>query len=230
MSTLFTVGCSHTSYVWPTFADILGLEYDTHQNWGLSGIGNYAIMIRAVELLDSYKDGDTVIVQWTYPTRFDFHRHGDGWYQGGNIHRNHDGVQNTVLKYAYDQRSWDWQTKVYIELVETYYENKNINYIMLAPDFKVGSYPQLDIMDTFGIQKRRFINVRPTEIVGKHEDHHWTPAHHLKYLEQAGFTITEKMKTYVDEVEKILDDTSDWKWINYRMQQEGYIKTNAYGR
>lgn len=230
MSTLFAVGCSHTSYVWPTYAEILGLEYDNFENWGISGIGNYAIMMRAVELANKYQEGDKVIVQWTYPTRFDFHKMNAGWYQGGNIHQNFDSIQNTVLKYVYDQNSWNWQTDVSINLIEAYYENKNIDYIMLAPDFKVGVHPQLDIMDTFDIQKRRFINVRPTEVVGKHEDHHWTPAHHLKYLQEAGFNVTEKMKKYVEEVEKVLDDTSDWKWINNRMQQEGYITADAYGR
>ena len=52
MSTLYAVGCSHTRYCWPTYADILGQEYDKFENWGQSGFGNLAIMHRALEIAE----------------------------------------------------------------------------------------------------------------------------------------------------------------------------------
>ena len=30
---LSVIGCSHTWYVWPTWADILSQEYDEYENW-----------------------------------------------------------------------------------------------------------------------------------------------------------------------------------------------------
>lgn len=91
MRRLFTVGCSFTSFYWPTWADILGSTYDEYYNWGLSGLGNRAICERLAEisLTQKLSEDDTVIVQWT-----DFHRHDihypdidakSNWRAGGNI-------------------------------------------------------------------------------------------------------------------------------------------------
>ena len=53
---------------------------------------------------------------------------------------------------------------------------------------------------------------------------------HLKYLENAGFTITEKMLQYTNNVESLLDEITDWKWINHRMVEKGYTERGDYGR
>ena len=52
---------------------------------------------------------------------------------------------------------------------------------------------------------------------------------HLKYLENAGFTITEKMLQYTNNVESLLDEITDWKWIN-PMVEKGYTERGDYGR
>ena len=93
MRRLFTVGCSFTHFVWPTWADIMGSTYDEYYNWGLSGLGNRAICERLAEitLTQNLTKDDTVVVQWT-----DFHRHdihfpnitpywNSSWRAGGNI-------------------------------------------------------------------------------------------------------------------------------------------------
>ena len=49
MSRLFTFGCSFTSYHWPTWADILGREYDYFENWGRSGGSNQFIFNSLIE-------------------------------------------------------------------------------------------------------------------------------------------------------------------------------------
>ena len=61
----------------------------------------------------------------------------------------------------------------------------------------------------------------------KDEDHHWTPAHHLQYLESSGFTITQKMLQYVKNVEKELDDISDWRYINPKNARERILTQPA---
>ena len=89
---MYSVGCSHTKYVWPTYADILGKSYDKHYNWGIPGIGNFAIMNRVIAIVDCMHPLDELIIQWTYPNRFDYHREVKGpdgirvgWYRGGNL-------------------------------------------------------------------------------------------------------------------------------------------------
>jgi len=227
--TLFVIGCSHTHYVWPTWADILAQEHDEYQNWGSSGIGNFAIMHRVIEMAEHYKFGDKFIVQWTYPTRFDFHRANAGWYQGGNLSNLADDVQHMITQVAYDPDSYEWHTQNYIELTKAYLNQEQVDYDFIAPDYKPGYLPPLNIMDEFDIPKRRFVHVRPNEPIAS-EDLHWTPKHHLKYLENAGFTITQKMLQYVNGVEETLDDISNWKQINRNMRLKGYLQEHAYGR
>jgi NAD-dependent DNA ligase len=87
-------------------------------------------------------------------------------------------------------------------------------------------------MNDLDIPHRKFLNVRPTKnpIPRLEQDDHWTPQHHLKYLEKAGFTITEKMLQYVNNAESLLDEIKDWKWINHRMVEQGYTEGGDYGR
>lgn len=137
MSTLYAVGCSHTRYCWPTYADILSQEYDNFENWGQSGFGNFAIMHRVVEIADKMQSDDRLIVQWTYPTRFDFHRKGDGWYQGGNLQHNFDQVQDTINKFAYDPDSYQWHMETFIKLTKQYLDTNVVDYNMIGVDFNI---------------------------------------------------------------------------------------------
>jgi hypothetical protein len=41
---LFTFGCSHTSYFWPSWAEILSLGFDEFYNFGLAGSGDFRIL------------------------------------------------------------------------------------------------------------------------------------------------------------------------------------------
>ena len=242
MSTLYAVGCSHTRYCWPTYADILGQEYDRFENWGQSGFGNLAIMHRALEIAEQAGPDDKIIVQWTYPTRFDFHRKGDGWYQGGNLQHNFDQVQQTINRYCYDPDSYQWHTETYVKLVKQYLDMNVGDFHMIGADFDVTeivefpdskeALPPLWIMHDLDIPHRKFLNVRPSRnaIPRKEQDDHWTPRHHLKYLEHAGFTIIDKMLQYVNEAESILDEITDWKWINHTMVEKGYTEGGDYGR
>ena len=70
---LFTFGCSYTNYYWPTWSDMLGYQFDEHQNWAISGLGNNAIMQRVNEALTQNKitAQDCVVVQFTDFNRLD---------------------------------------------------------------------------------------------------------------------------------------------------------------
>lgn len=93
MTRLFVLGCSFSNYAWPTWADMLGLEYDNYENWAFPGLGNRAITERVAEIHAKHHltKEDTVIIQWTSHLRHDWHatdtRHQDnaGWKTSGSL-------------------------------------------------------------------------------------------------------------------------------------------------
>ena len=76
--TLFTFGCSMTAYSWPTWADILGKDYDNYENWGRGSAGNLFIFESIIECLEKNKitTNDTVIILWSAITRMDYYQLG----------------------------------------------------------------------------------------------------------------------------------------------------------
>jgi hypothetical protein len=76
MGRLFVFGCSFTNYSWPSWADLLGLEFEHYENWGLAGIGNRAIAERVAEChaRNTITESDTVIVQWSSHIRHDWYK------------------------------------------------------------------------------------------------------------------------------------------------------------
>lgn len=73
---LFTFGCSFTMYNWPTWADLLGVEFVHFYNWGVPGLGNRAIAERVAEChaTNRFTENDIVIIQWSSYIRNDFMR------------------------------------------------------------------------------------------------------------------------------------------------------------
>lgn len=93
MKRLFTFGCSYTYFYWPTWADILSLNYDRYENWAYAGLGNRAIAERLSEChtRNCIDEDDTVIVQWSTHLRFDWHnpvpiKGNYGWQTNGNVY------------------------------------------------------------------------------------------------------------------------------------------------
>jgi hypothetical protein len=112
MSRLFTFGCSYTHYRWPSWADILGKEFDSHENWGHIGLGNRAIAERVAEchVKSKITADDTVVIQWAGYSRHDWmhsrKRPGDVsyWRTKGNIF---SPANETVFNQPWLLRFWD---------------------------------------------------------------------------------------------------------------------------
>lgn len=85
-SRFFAFGCSFTNYRWPTWADIVGRNFESSQNWGCTGAGNQYIANAIVEAHLRYeiKPTDTVGVMWTNVCREDRYVK-DQWITPGNI-------------------------------------------------------------------------------------------------------------------------------------------------
>lgn len=98
---LFTFGCSFTQYFWPTWADIVGQEFESYENWGQSGGGNQFIFNSLIECIVKNKisKNDTVIIMWTNISRED--RYLDGkWLTPGNIFGQFSYSQDFVKEFA----------------------------------------------------------------------------------------------------------------------------------
>lgn len=93
MKRLFTFGCSYTSYSWPTWANLLSIDYDEFYNWGLAGLGNRAIAERVIEAHQrhTFTKDDVIIIQWSSHLRNDwYHEHSlperrSNWKTAGSI-------------------------------------------------------------------------------------------------------------------------------------------------
>jgi len=116
MGRLFTFGCSFTSYLWPTWADLLGLEFGSANNWGHPGLGNRAIAERIAEahIHFNFTSDDVVIVQWTSHLRHDWMntrapRHdGSAWQTKGSIYseKNQKLFGKTWMETFWDEKAY----------------------------------------------------------------------------------------------------------------------------
>ena len=101
MTRLFTFGCSFTEYAWPTWANLLSLQFDHFENWGYRGIGNRGIAERVAEcsLTNKFTKDDVIIVQWSTHLRNDwYHVHNlpdgrpAGWKTSGSMFTNNNAL------------------------------------------------------------------------------------------------------------------------------------------
>jgi hypothetical protein len=67
MKRFFAFGCSFTRYEWPTWADIIGNEFEHYENWGNPGAGNFFIFNAIIEchLKNKLTENDTVAIMWS---------------------------------------------------------------------------------------------------------------------------------------------------------------------
>ena len=104
MNRLFTFGCSFTQYAWPTWADILGREFDYFENWGKLGGGNQYIFNSLIEsnIRNQFTKEDTVIIMWTNVTREDRYIEKQ-WHTPGNIYTSPVYNSDYIKQFADDR-------------------------------------------------------------------------------------------------------------------------------
>jgi len=144
-SRLFTFGCSFTRYKWPTWADILGQEFNFFENWGLCGGGNLFIFNSVVECLikNNLNKNDTVIVMWTNITREDGYTN-HHWHQFGNIHSLSKRDKN------FDDRGYFIRDIALIYATKNLLETNNIPYIFtsMVPITNTDQYSKIYLNNT----------------------------------------------------------------------------------
>lgn len=214
MKRLFTFGCSFTQYWrWPTWADILGKEFDFFENWGICGTGNSAVLYNLLECYqrNNITADDTVIVMWTNTSREDRYVNGR-WREGGNIYwsAGSDLPREYVEKFA-DERGFLIRDLAIISAVKNLLEHWRcrwyfLSMVPLAASNEVvglGNNPAFaiqDVSDVINLYKNTIETIRPsifekifnndwTSRSGIYDanvgrrDFHPTPLEHLMYLD-----------------------------------------------
>lgn len=100
---VFAFGCSFTSYVYPTWADIIMNEMPNAEsyNFGQAGGGNQFIACRIAEAHTRFKFNETDLVMVMYSTAFREDRFIDGkWRTNGNIYNQGYYDKNFVKNYV----------------------------------------------------------------------------------------------------------------------------------
>lgn len=70
---LFTFGCSHTQYIWPSWANILGLSFKEFYNFGLPGSGTFFMLYQFTFAHEHFKfnENDTLLFMLSDEARID---------------------------------------------------------------------------------------------------------------------------------------------------------------
>lgn len=241
---LFTFGCSFTYFYWPTYADILGEQFDELHNWGLSGLGNRAICERLSEcvLHTEFTPDDMIIVQWTDFHRYDWHdpkAFGEqcNWRTGGNIFSKPieiEWIKDTWNEYSYTLHSMNHihlGTILTKQLPCKVYHTSMIDYksVLLGTAFEkylsvindewltdFGSYCQQK--NYKGIQHRQayFDEIVKKRVPKVFVDRHPTPLIHLQWLEEImQLTINNSLADKIRKYDWQSIDTYGQDFYNY---------------
>jgi hypothetical protein len=132
MKRLYTFGCSFTQYNWPTWADILGREFDYYENWGQGGAGNQFIFNSLIECLVKNKltNNDQIIIMWTNVSREDRYVN-DRWITSGNIFTQVEYSEEFIKKYA-DEKGYLLRDLALIHAAKKMLEQYSVPYIFTS--------------------------------------------------------------------------------------------------
>jgi len=95
MKNLFTFGCSHTNHGYPTWANILGEQFENHYNFGKGGSGVFYSFYQIVNIIQNKEkwnitEDDYFIWLVTEENRQDFIMHSEPWPRRGHTYGGFD--------------------------------------------------------------------------------------------------------------------------------------------
>ena len=222
----FTFGCSFTSYMWPTWADVVSKEMPDAEfyNFGISGSGNPLISYRIPEANNRYKftDTDLVMVMFTTFCREDRWTTEKGWLTGGNIFNNLIYSDDWVKKFA-DERGYMIRDAAIIDMTMKYLENiPATSYCMLSVPFVTNSEAPGNVKATTPYDIRAVyestFNKFPSSMFELElrdswkelekdytfTDGHPAPIRYYNYLKKIGLNLSDVSETYAKEMSVIL--------------------------
>lgn len=242
----FAFGCSFTSYMWPTWADVVSKEMPDAEffNLGKSGSGNMLISLRLSEANNRFKftDTDLIMVMFTTYAREDRWVE-DQWLTPGNIYNNDIYPKEWVKKFA-DERGYLIRDAGLIDMSMNYLDSLPCdNYCMLSVPFIEGSdacdstFTKVheDIIDIYTNTFSRLpssmyeLELRrnwKTDYTG-FEDGHPSTIKYYNYLEKLGFNLSEKSKQFAEESTETLKTITTRKIIPWHFTEQDANITRA---
>jgi len=219
----FSFGCSFTSYMWPTWADVVSKEMPNAEffNLGVSGCGNLLISLRVAEANARFKftDTDLIMVMFTTYTREDRYID-DKWLTAGNIYHNDIYPKQWVKEFC-NERGYLIRDAALMENTTRYLESlPSDSYCMLSVPFREGAnecdspYENVN-SDIYNLYSDTFIKFPPSmyELELKNmwepdykgfDDGHPTTIRYYNYLEKIGLTLSESTKQFALDATQIL--------------------------
>lgn len=129
---LFAFGCSFTQYGWPTWSDLIALNYKDKEyfNYGHPGLGNIGIAAKISEVNKRYEfcETDLVMVMWSTFCREDRWVE-SGWLSFGNVWNSEYGL-DWVKKYA-DPTGYLIRDHAIINLTNNWLQNSKFGTLIL---------------------------------------------------------------------------------------------------
>lgn len=243
MRRLFTFGCSFTQYWrWPTWADILGRQYDQFENWGICGGGNCQILYNLMECHERHgiTTTDTVAIMWTNVSREDRYVR-DHWLEGGNVYWGSELGEDYVRRYAcergYLMRDLAVVSAVSQLLATWGCQSRQLAMVPLSQDNstnQLGEDPTgaKGLEDVYALYGSRLASIAPSvyEVVFSNDwftgeglpdsfdssrrDFHPTPLEHLTYLDRVWphADISAATREWVARVQDQLKHHKEPEW------------------
>lgn len=250
MNRFFAFGCSYTCYSWPTWADLLGIDFDLFENWGIPGLGNQAIFERLIEAHAKNKFGpdDLVIIQWSSYLRFDWYNRfvlkerTSNWKTDGSIfaERNEHIFDKKWQYLFFDEMAYVMHTLNFISAAQNLLENVGCRWYMTSIgdirklNFDIKSQPEYaeTISDNSEIEKRfPELEFYLNSIWNERSDRWLQPIQPFCYTQEAEFyTFKKSTKTLVDNhpppryhQKWLVHELSDKLWFNMNVSDQEFV-------
>lgn len=234
----FAFGCSFTSYIWPTWANILHKEMPnaTLYNLGRAGSGNLMISCRISEANKRFKfnSDDLVMVLYTTFTREDRWMEGS-WKPQGNIFSQRFYSEDWVKKFA-DPIGYLIRDMAIIDITNNFLQSLPCdNFSMAACPFDFGEFIKPDTDSNFyedvkNLYFESYSKMNPTLLgyfnnkfevhVYEHEllketrrDSHPSPLRHYEFLTSLNLPLTDASKKYAVQAHIDFKKTKTFKEI-----------------
>lgn len=237
---LFTFGCSFTRYCWPTWANILGEEFDSFENWGKAGAGNSFILYSLMEChqRNNLTTDDTVIVMWTSAGREDRWVN-NAWIAPGSIYNQDTYDQNFVVKFA-DPTGYLIRDLAILTATRHVLDNIGCTYhfLQMAPwDLVDDSRHKKETVDSrlYKLYNKELERIKPSvydtvfngnwssrnDLKPLVNDDHPIPGEHLIYLEQVlpQYEISKSTRTLINKADQdVVADIPFNSWDQWHEQ------------
>jgi hypothetical protein len=246
----FTFGCSFTSYMWPSWADIISKEMPNAEfyNFGTPGSGNQLISHKLTEVNRRYEftDTDLVMVMFSTYCREDrWIERENGWVTKGNVFSNPFYPDDWVKKYS-DERGYLIRDAGILDLTVNYLDNLPCTtYYMLSVPFVTNAdccgTTSKAPSDICKVYEKTFNKFKPSmyelELMRNwrldydgFEDGHPATIRYYNYLEKLGFNLSEKTKKFAEESTEILKTIKNRNVVPLYFPEQNNTENNTYSK